>query len=236
MNTIYTIKIMICGALWLGMAFGTAQADQWGGKQNTKGTIWRSGKVVVGSKPEQGSATLEVYRPMTGSDDLLFSVNAPFRGMANNRFEVDEKHAYAGGAKSKRSVLPGDYDFAVHRGAAIGVLNIDERIPNGYHLVVGGKILAEEVRIKVIEKWSDDVFDDDYDLQSLTQVEAFIQANHHLPDVPDAEEVATNGIGLGHMQSTLLRKIEELTLHLIDQHKTIELLKQKLDLLEQQAN
>ena len=236
MNSFNFAKLLICAALLLGLAAGTVHAEQWNGQQNPQGTIWRPGRVVVGSKPADEAATLEINRAMTGSAVSLFSVNAPYKGMNNNRFEVDEKHAYAGGAKSKSSVLPADYDLAVHRAAAVGVVNIDKHIPGGYTLVVGGKILAEEVRIQLTGKWADHVFDDDYDLRSLNQVEAFIQANHHLPDVPNAAEVTAHGVGVGEMQSTLLRKIEELTLHLIAQQKTIETLQRRLALLERQAD
>ena len=95
-------------------------------------------------------------------------------------------------------------------------------------LVVGGKILAEEVRIKLIKDWADHVFNPDYQLARLPEVEQFIRAHHHLPDIPTAEEVETDGISLGQMQAKLLLKIEELTLHLIEQNKTIETLQRTL--------
>ena len=56
--------------------------------------------------------------------------------------------------------------------------------------------------------WSDYVFADDYDLMPLNEVEAYIQANGHLPEVPSAEEVEANGLSLGASQALLLKKIE----------------------------
>lgn len=132
--------------------------------------------------------------------------------------------------------MPADADFAVHRTAAIGVVNINEPIPSGYKLIVGRKILAEEVRIKLIKDWSDYVFATDYPLKNLVDVERFIQTNHRLPEIPSAAEVEEAGISLGHMQSKLLLKIEELTLYLIQQNKTIETLQGKLAQLEKEAN
>jgi hypothetical protein len=53
----------------------------------------------------------------------------------------------------------------------------------------------------------------------LNEIAAYIAANHHLPDVPSAAAMKQNGIGVAEMQSKLLAKIEELTLHMIDMQK-----------------
>lgn len=211
-----------------------SHAQQWNGPANPNGTIWRPGNVAVGEQVPRGDdprAMLEVTRPlaMAGeSDDRLFSANMHYKGDMSPRFEVDTRRAYAGGARSKAGILAADLDFAVHRKAAIGVVNLTERFPSDYMLVVGGKILAEEVRIKLIKDWADHVFNPDYQLARLPEVEQFIRAHHHLPDIPTAEEVETDGISLGQMQAKLLLKIEELTLHLIEQNKTIETLQRTL--------
>jgi len=68
----------------------------------------------------------------------------------------------------------------------------------------------------------DYVFEEDYDLPTLAEIEAFITANKHLPEVPSAAEMEEEGIVLGDMNMLLLKKIEELTLHTIKQEKMIE--------------
>ncbi len=73
--------------------------------------------------------------------------------------------------------------------------------------------------------WPDYVFDDDYDLKSLEQVECHIEAFGHLPDVPSAAEIHANGVDVSEMNAVLLRKVEELTLHMIEMQKEIERLK-----------
>jgi hypothetical protein len=212
----------------------TSRAQQWEGPGNTNGPISRSGQVTVGEPVPAGNgpkALMEVTRPLGAADDhsdRLFSANSLYKGDASPRFEVDTRHAYAGGARSKLDILPPDVDFAVHRRAAIGVSNMTERVPSDYTLVVGGKILAEEVRIKLMKDWSDYVFDARYPLSPLPEVERFIQAHHHLPAIPSAADVEQEGISLGQMQSALLMKIEELTLYVIEQHKAIERLERKL--------
>mgnify|MGYP001794406993 FL=1 len=82
-----------------------------------------------------------------------------------------------------------------------------------YALSVNGKVRAN--KIKVYTGWADYVFEDDYKLRTLSEVEAYIQKHQHLPDVPSAKVVEKEGILAGAMSATLLRKIEELTLYMI---------------------
>ena len=98
---------------------------------------------------------------------------------------------------------------------------------DGYKLFVEQGILTEKVKVAVKDSkdWYDNVFDLDYKLMSLKKLDQFIQANKHLPDMPTTTEVMTNGLDLGKMNGLLLKKVEELTLHLINQQKEIEELK-----------
>ena len=82
---------------------------------------------------------------------------------------------------------------------------------------------AKEVVVETTG-WSDYVFADDYQLKPLSEVEQHIKSARHLPGIPSAAEVAEKGIGLGEMQSRLLAKIEELTLHQIEQEKRMNAL------------
>jgi len=81
-------------------------------------------------------------------------------------------------------------------------------------LSVNGTVQAKEVLVNT--GWSDYVFGPGYHLQSLSEVAAFVQANHHLPDIPSEAEVKEKGVKLGEMQAKLLAKVEELTLHMIE--------------------
>ena len=97
----------------------------------------------------------------------------------------------------------------------------------GYLMNVGGKIMAEEVRVQLRASWPDYVFNKDYKLQSLAEVENYIAINNHLPNVPAAAELEKSGIALGEMQSKMMEKIEEMTLYIIDLQKQIDVLKSK---------
>jgi hypothetical protein len=93
-----------------------------------------------------------------------------------------------------------------------------------YKLDVNGIIRTTEVKIET--GWADFVFNDGYRLKPLSEVETFIKANKHLPEIPSATEIKENeGVNLGEMQVKLLQKIEELTLYLIQQENTIQELK-----------
>ncbi|RIV21659.1 bZIP transcription factor [Fibrisoma montanum] len=93
--------------------------------------------------------------------------------------------------------------------------------PAGYRLFVADGILTEKVKVAVKNSsdWSDYVFADDYKLRSLESVEAFVKANKHLPGVPSAEQVVSEGVDMAKMDAKLLEKIEELTLYMIQLKK-----------------
>lgn len=78
----------------------------------------------------------------------------------------------------------------------------------------------------------DYVFESDYKLAPLAEVEAYTQANKHLPEVPSAKEIEAGGMDLAKMNLTLLRKVEELTLHAIAQEKQIKSQSDRLQALE----
>ncbi len=100
-----------------------------------------------------------------------------------------------------------------------------------YQLFVKGGILTDEVRVALSTAtgWADYVFAKDYNLKPLSEVEAFINTNGHLPNVPSAAEVKQDGIALGDMSRIQQEKIEELTLYIIAQNKRIEALEAKMN-------
>lgn len=95
---------------------------------------------------------------------------------------------------------------------------------NDYKLFVKDGIKTEKVKVDIAADngWADYVFAKDYKLMSLKDVEGYINTNGHLPEVPSTEEAIQNGIELKEMNILLLKKVEELTLHLIQQNKRIE--------------
>jgi hypothetical protein len=106
----------------------------------------------------------------------------------------------------------------------IGTVNM----PAGYRLYVEQGILTEKVKValKTSANWADHVFAPGYKLQSLSEVEAFIKNNQHLPGIPSAQQlVQEGGIDMNMMFTKQMEKIEELTLYLIEMKKENEQLK-----------
>lgn len=93
-------------------------------------------------------------------------------------------------------------------------------------LDVNGTIRSKEVKIEATG-WADFVFDKDYKLPSLSEVENHIKESKTLPGIPSEQQVKEEGIDLGDMQAKLLQKIEELTLYVIDQDKRIKALEEE---------
>jgi hypothetical protein len=83
-----------------------------------------------------------------------------------------------------------------------------------YKLTVEGAIGARDI-IVTDAPWSDYVFRPGYRLRPLSEIKTYIQAHHHLPNIPTEAEVKAQGVSLGEMQAKLLAKVEELTLHMI---------------------
>lgn len=117
--------------------------------------------------------------------------------------------------------------FAADGDAGIGTTTI----PNGFKLAVDGGIIAELVQVDLSQNWPDYVFEQEYSLQSIDELKAFVDEHKHLPNVPAADEVEQKGINLGEMQGVLLEKIEELSLYVIelnDRLKSLEAENQNL--------
>ncbi|WP_337042614.1 hypothetical protein [Emticicia sp. 17c] len=94
-----------------------------------------------------------------------------------------------------------------------------------------GQFLLNPFKMKYANQnqWADRVFERNYQLLSLKEVEKFIEQNKHLPNVPSAEEVVAKGVAMNEIVAKLLEKVEELTLYTIQQQKEIDELKKKLN-------
>lgn len=93
-------------------------------------------------------------------------------------------------------------------------------MPSGYSFAVNGSAIATSITVRQYP-WSDYVFKKDYRLPSLSEVKAYVDLNHHLPEIPSEKEIATNGLNLGDIDRLLTKKVEELTLYLIDKDKQL---------------
>jgi len=105
-----------------------------------------------------------------------------------------------------------------------GYVGIGTTQTYGYKLAVDGGVLAEEVTVKMSHDWPDYVFEEGYSLLPIQQLKTYINDKGHLPGIPAAEEIRETGLAVGKMESLLLKKIEELTLYIINQETKINAL------------
>jgi hypothetical protein len=165
--------------------------------------VQRDGKIGIGINPPQYTLTFGSTDDRIGfySDATHYSFIEFYNSQtANMTFKT--KNASGGGF--------------IFDGGNVGIGTTNPTYP----LTVNGTIRSKKVIVNT--GWSDFVFDDDYSLMPLHEVESFIKANRHLPEIPSAKEVEENGVSLGEISASLLQKIEELTLYTIEQQKVIE--------------
>jgi len=129
-------------------------------------------------------------------------------------------------------------NWIVGNNGTIGIGQFNSQLPadgiaqdgERYKLFVKDGIRTEKIKVDIAASngWADYVFEKDYKLMSLNDLSQFINKNGHLPEVPSTKEAIENGIELKAMNILLLKKIEELTLHAIEQQKRIEVLEKKM--------
>ncbi len=176
--------------------------------------IQQDGKIGIGT--DNPGANLHVKYSSSGfTPNNVGGIFIESGGISNSSYIFQT--ATTGGGKS----------FSITNAGNIGIGTTNPTYP----LTVNGTIRSKKVIVNT--GWSDFVFDDDYRLMPLHEVESFIKANRHLPEIPSAKEVEENGVSLGEISSSLLQKIEELTLYTIEQQKVIEeLVKQNEEMIK----
>lgn len=100
-------------------------------------------------------------------------------------------------------------------------------------LAVEGNILAKEIKIKTDINVPDYVFEPDYNLKSLEEIERYVKEHKHLPEIPAAKQIQTEGLNLAEMNLLLLKKVEEMTLQLIQINNEM---KKQAGLIDEQSN
>ena len=179
----------------------------------------------------EGSNTYTTFR-IQGGQTFTHGLEIDFFGDStlgdlNGTYQA----GYGGGAiinvNPKPLVLGTDNQPRIYI-ASSGDVGIGTTQPeSGIKLSVNGNIKTKKIIVSQTG-WPDYVFHPSYKLRPLSEIAAFIRTNQHLPDVPSAKEVEEKGISLGDNQAVLLKKIEELTLYIIDMKLEIEQLKKRI--------
>ncbi len=161
-----------------------------------------------------------------GDEPKMLVINQ--NGLLENA-DIPEKHIFTENIQMQGNYISHDGDsegIYLAENGKVGIGEVTE-MPGEYLLYVERGILTEKVRVKLQGEWADYVFDEDYDLMPLSEVESFIKENKHLPDVPSAKEVKKEGMDVAEMNALLLKKVEELTLHIIELEKKVNQLQKE---------
>ena len=223
----------ISGRIWMGNE--KLHIDNATAGTGTGFTLDKNGKIGIGtSNPE---AKLEVLK--TGTIGSKWNPSASYLKLTDGNYsliadgnEIYTNHSLHLGCGDGQSIIFRKVNSTGYSNLMIiksdGNVGIGTTNPGTYKLAVEGKIGAHEI-VVTTEGWADFVFEDDYNLMPIKEVENFIEENGHLPDVPNAEQVKEEGVSLGEMDKILLQKIEELTLYVIELKKENEELNQKVE-------
>ena len=194
-------------------------------------TVTGAGNVGIGTTTPEGK--LDVYGPVFINTNANLNLKASSTSptdpgdivfWANNNTEYARMYANPGGTDLRFSVGATPTTRMVITNT--GNVGIGTTVPQA-KLAVNGDIFSRKVKVTQTG-WADFVFEPEYKLPSLSELETYIKTNKHLPDVPSAADVTREGLDLGEMNKILLQKIEELTLHLIDESKRNKDLEDKM--------
>ncbi|MCF8069325.1 MAG: hypothetical protein K9L30_12135 [Desulfobacterales bacterium] len=239
--------VLICSDVLLAGNLTASSTDTYA-QVTIKGTVSNSAefarlkfKNVDGSTNYDGARITSYNEGGNKSGNLVFHTNNNNAGLIE-RMRIDKFGNVGVGTTSPQSMLDiaGDINS--------GSINSTGTITSG-ELSVEGKITAEEIEVvdtitamnlKVsADSWADYVFESGYSLRSLESLESFINSNRQLPDMPSEEEVLEGELDVAGMLTKQMRKIEELTLYIIEQNKinneqaeNISRLEERLAILE----
>ena len=182
----------------------------------------------IGLKAYQNSGNIDFYIVPNPNDYTSFAVSAfSFgNGIGNNVINVAIQSTEPAGTDlgTALKIVP------IMMTDESGNIGLGTSTPKE-KLSVNGKIRAHEIKVETTN-WPDYVFEESYKIGTLKGLESYIKTNKHLPDMPTAKEIEANGLELGKVMNLQQKKIEELTLHLIEKDKQIDLLLKRMDALE----
>lgn len=200
------------------------------GEGEYSGDIMMDGKSKVPLANRLRERYNNSLQPISGGDLLMnaftgvaLNINGGLKAVANsvtadgNESVLKNSVAFTINTFIDTAVLKTLFVVKNHGYVGIGTTNPKEM------LSVAGNIQAKKVKVTTnTSDWPDYVFDAGYQLPTLAETAAYVKEHKHLPGIPAAAEVERDGQDLGEMNKLLLKKIEELTLHLIELQAKVE--------------
>jgi hypothetical protein len=225
------------------VAFPYVLSAQWSGPDVNKRIFYSAGHVGIGIDVPlyrfhiKTTDNNPLWWSETAEANLVFlRSNLEFRSKVSASLPSLSWYSSSGARQASIGGKPGSLSLLLENGShfyvAGGNVGIGTTDTKGYELAVAGKVVCEEVVVKLRQAWPDYVFSEEYHLPSLADLFAYIKENHHLPEIPSAAEVTQQGIPVGEMNAILLKKIEELTLYLFEAREERERLELRISSLE----
>lgn len=194
----------------------------------SQGTPYFNSNEVVGNQPQTGAFFVR---------STPINVEGPYVELFNNGFSDAARRGSIGLISGYNAAdanglthsfltrkADGNYVYQL-RVFQNGTVRIGSQLPFAAHadakLAVDGKLVARSFFVTA-QNWADYVFDEQYKLTPLSEVEAYVKQNKHLPEIPTTCEVEETGVDVSAMNTLLLKKVEELTLHLIKMDKRVK--------------
>jgi len=179
---------------------------------------------------------------LTNSGNIGIGTTTPLNAVhivGPNELNLLLQNSASGGARtyltafSDKSSIQTDKDFTIRTNYGggwndrfivtnAGNVGIGTTTTGSFRLAVEGKIGAREINVTSVTPWPDYVFEKSYDLPTLEELSAYLKENKHLPEIPSAATVEDKGVDLGEMNTLLLKKIEELTIYVLELKKENE--------------
>jgi len=196
--------------------------------------ITQDGKVGIGLKDPDNR--LDVLQPFTTSTSTtLFVGQRHSDGAATGRYglglQFEHIDASNTGKKAHMTMWYANQPIKVISFSNLGNVGIGTTSPDA-RLAVNGDIHAKEVRVDLNIPAPDYVFENDYKLMPLAELETYLRQNKHLPEIPSAKTMEEKGVELKEMNMLLLKKVEELTLYLLEMKKENAELRDRVEKLE----
>ncbi|MBK1442516.1 hypothetical protein JHJ32_21130 [Parapedobacter sp. ISTM3] len=206
-------------------------ADASGGNSGMRIVIWLRGGGTTYYYQANGSVDPMVYDdilnplPYTTSNGRVYGIKT-----------TEDDYVNHFGTTTSQSIR----SESVRDNVFMGNVGIGTRTPQA-KLAVDGNILAKEVKVKTDITVPDYVFEEGYELPTLSEIAAYVKQHKHLPEIPSARDIENDGLNLAEMNLLLLKKVEELTLHLIEKDLMLDgnakaVRKQQIVIDEQNAN
>ena len=187
------------------------------------GTIITANPVLTGASVQQDMLSLQgtVFQSGTaGYTGLLVAAYEQSTGSGTDYLIDAGTNTAATGGGTHTSKFNVDHNGNTYVAGTAAVATTT--IPSGYTMAVNGNVIAGSLTVQMHSLWPDYVFGSAYKLKPLSEVSMFIGQNHHLEGLPSASAVAKNGLNLGQTDLALVKKVEELTLYLVEKDKQLK--------------